>query len=216
MAGALSSPKRLELIELLCQCEKRVETLADQAQISVKLASAHLKVLRAAGLVDSRRQGKYVFYRIAAASVSDAWVRLRELAEERIAELQVAMRSVLTGRGELRGIDRETILRKARKGEIVIVDVRPEEEFAAAHFQYAQSLPLAQLRKRLKDIPRDVPIVAYCRGPFCMMAAKAVELMRKRGIEAFELEDGVAEWRAQGLPVEAGSGRASRPAIRAG
>ena len=208
MAGALASAKRLELIALLCQCEKRVEALADQAQISVKLASAHLKVLRAAGLVESRKEGKYVFYRLAAASVSHAWVNLRGLAEERVAELQVAMHSVLKGRGELRGVDRETILQKARKGQIVILDVRPEDEFAAGHLQYARSLPLAQLRKRLKDIPRNVPIVAYCRGPFCMMAAQAVELMRKRGIQAFELEDGVAEWKARGLPVEPSNERA--------
>jgi rhodanese-related sulfurtransferase len=174
-----------------------------------------LKVLRATGLVESRREGKYVSYRLAAASVSNAWVNLRGLAEERIAELQVAIRSVLKGRGELRGLDRKTILQKARKGEIVILDVRPEDEFAAGHLKCARSLPLAQLRKHRKDIPRDVPIAAHCRRPFCMMAAQAVELIRKRGIQAFELDDGVAEWKARGLPVESAAKSSTRPLLRA-
>jgi len=202
MAGALASPKRLQLIELLCQCERSVETLADQARISVKLTSAHLKVLRIGGLVESRKEGKYVIYRLASPAVSHAWINIRSLARERLAELQMAMQKA--GRAELRGVDRETILRKARTGEILILDVRPEEEFSAAHLKYARSLPLAQIRKHLKNIPRDIPIVAYCRGPFCMMASQAVGLMRERGMRAFELEDGVMEWQALGLPVESG------------
>lgn len=200
---AVSSPKRLELIELLCQAEKTVETLAAQAEISVKLASAHLKALRLARLVDTRRDGKYVLYRLASTSVADLWVTLRSEAEERLVELQMALASIVEHGDELRGVDRAGILRRAAAGELVVLDVRPEEEFAAAHLPYARSLPVDELKKRLAELPKDIPVVAYCRGPFCLMAKEAVELLRKKGYWAFHLTDGVAEWRARGLPVSA-------------
>lgn len=202
IAKAVASPKRLELIELLCQGEKAVEVLASQANISVKLASAHLKELRLARLVETRKEGKYVFYRLAGTSVADLWVSLREQAEERLVELQVALSSLVHHGNDLQGIDRKTILEKARTGEVLVLDVRPEEEFEAAHLPHAKSLPVAELRKRLAEIPRDVPVVAYCRGPFCLMAKDATELLRKMGYQAFHLTDGVAEWRARGLPIE--------------
>lgn len=199
---ALASPKRLELIELLCQSEKTVETLSQQADISVKLASAHLKALRTARLVDTRKEGKYVFYRLAEQGVSDLWVNLRGLAEERLVELQMGLRAMVASGDDLRGVDRDSILKLARSGEVVVIDVRPEDEFAAGHLPYARSLPLHELRKRLKEVPKNKPIVAYCRGPFCMMAKDAVALLQKRGYQAFRLDDGVAEWRARGLPIE--------------
>jgi rhodanese-related sulfurtransferase len=199
---ALASPKRLELIELLCQCEKPVETLAQQADISVKLASAHLKELRMARLVETRKEGKYVFYRLADPGVADLWVSLRVLAEERLLELQVALRSLARAGSELIGVEREALLRQARQGEIVIIDVRPNEEFEAGHLPHARCLPLSELKRRLRELPKGKPIVAYCRGPFCMMAGEAVELLRKKGFWAQRLEDGVAEWRHRGLPVE--------------
>lgn len=199
---AVSSPKRLELIELLCQGEKTVETLAEQANISMKLASAHLKELRHAHLVESRKEGKYVLYRLASNSVADLWVTLRTEAEARLVELQVAVATLVEHRDELRGIDRKEILRKAAEGEVVVLDVRPQSEFNVAHLPHARSLPVAELKKRLSELPKDVPVVAYCRGPFCLMAKDAVELLRKRGYQAFHLTDGVAEWRARGLPVE--------------
>lgn len=202
IAKAVASPKRLELIELLCQGEKAVEVLASQANISVKLASAHLKELRLARLVETRKEGKYVFYRLAGTSVADLWVSLREQAEERLVELQVALSSLVHHGNDLQGIDRKTILEKARTGEVLVLDVRPEEEFDAAHLPHAKSLPVAELRKRLAEIPKDVPVVAYCRGPFCLMAKDATELLRKMGYQAFHLTDGVAEWRARGLPTE--------------
>lgn len=199
---ALASPKRLELIELLCQGEKPVETLAAQASISLKLASAHLRELRLARLVDSRKQGKYVLYRLADAGVAELWVKLRSEAEERLVELQMALASLAQHQDELEGLDRAAILRKARAGEVVVLDVRPGDEFAAAHLPHARSLPVDELRKRLAELPQDVPVVAYCRGPFCVMAKTAVELLRKKGYRAFHLTDGVAEWRARGLPIE--------------
>lgn len=198
---AVSSPKRLELIELLCQGEKAVEILAAQAEISVKLASAHLKELRQARLVDTRKDGKYVLYRLASASVADLWVNLRSEAEERLVELQVALASMVEHEAELQGVDRTDILRRAAAGEVVVLDVRPEEEFAVAHLPHARSLPVQELKKRITELPKDVPVVAYCRGPFCLMAKDAVELLRKKGYRAFILTDGVAEWRARGLPV---------------
>ena len=198
----LASPKRLELIELLCQGEKSVEVLAAQAEISVKLASAHLKELRRARLAETRKEGKYVLYRLTDISVANLWVNLRAEAEERLVELQVALAALVEHGSELQGVDRADILKKARTGEVLVLDVRPGEEFAAAHLPHARSLPVDELKKRLAEVPKDVPVVAYCRGPFCLMAKDAVELLRRKGYRAFHLTDGVAEWRARGLPIE--------------
>ncbi|WP_151447621.1 ArsR/SmtB family transcription factor [Lacisediminimonas profundi] len=200
---ALASPKRLELLELLCQGEKAVELLAEQAAISVKLASAHLKALREARLVETRRDGKYILYRLASDGVADLWVALRSQAEERLVELQLALKGLVEQPEQLEELDREMILARARTGEVVILDVRPQEEFAAAHLPFARSLPVAELGRRLKEISKDTPVVAYCRGPFCLMARDAVELLRKKGYRAQHLQDGVAEWRANGFPIEA-------------
>jgi rhodanese-related sulfurtransferase/DNA-binding transcriptional regulator YhcF (GntR family) len=200
---ALASPKRLELIELLCQGEKAVEALASDAEISVKLTSAHLKELRQARLVESRKDGKYVVYRLANTSVADLWVTLRTEAEERLVELQLALASIVDHASDLDGLDRMTILQRAKAGELLVLDVRPAKEFASGHLPHARSLPLGELMKRLSELPKNVPVVAYCRGPFCLMAKDAVALMRKKGYHAVHLTDGVAEWRAHGLPVEA-------------
>ncbi len=199
---AVASPKRLQLIELLCQGEKSVELLATQAEISVKLASAHLKELRLARLVETRRDGKYVLYRLASTSVADLWVTLRSEAEERLVELQVALANIVEHREELKGLDRKALLKKAAAGEVLVLDVRPSDEYATAHLPHARSLPVDELKRRLAEVPKDTPVVAYCRGPFCLMAKDAVELLRKKGYRAFHLTDGVAEWRAQGLPIE--------------
>lgn len=202
LAKALASPKRLELLELLCQGEKAVEKLAAQAEISMKLASAHLRELRVSRLVDARKEGKYVVYRLADPAVANLWVALREQAEERLVELQVALADVGNPVDALEGVDRKTLVARAKAGEVVILDVRPEEEFRAGHLPRAQSLPFGELRKRLAEIPGDVPVVAYCRGPFCFMAKDAVQFLRDRGYRALHLSDGVAEWRAKGLPIE--------------
>lgn len=203
LGKALSSPKRLHLIELLCQGEKTVETLAAQAQMSVKLASAHLKELRQARLVEPRKDGKYVLYRLADLGVANLWVSLRSEAEARLLELRAALVALIDHRADLEGIDRRSILKGAMSGDLVVLDVRPAEEFASGHLPHARSLPLHELKKMLAELPKDAPVVAYCRGPFCLMARDAVELLRKKGYNAFVLTDGVAEWRARGLPVEA-------------
>ena len=199
---AISSPKRLELLELLCQGEKTVELLASQAEISMKLASAHLKELRQARLVETRKDGKYVVYRLADPGVADLWVNVRTQAEERLVELQVALSSLMDHGDELERVDRSTILQRARAGDVVVLDVRPPEEYASGHLPHARSLPLDELKKRLKELPTETPVVAYCRGPFCLMAKDAVDLLRKKGYRAFHLTDGVAEWSARGLPIE--------------
>ena len=199
---ALASPKRLQLIELLCQGEKTVEMLASQAEISVKLASAHLKELRLVRFVDTRKDGKYVVYRLASTGVADLWVNLRCEAEERLVELQMALVNLVAHGEDLEGFDRKTILKKAASGEVLVLDVRPADEYATAHLPHARSLPLDELKKRLAELPKGTPVVAYCRGPFCLMAKDAVALLRKRGYRAFHLTDGVAEWRAHGLPIE--------------
>ena len=199
---ALASPKRLELIELLCQGEKTVEVLAAQAEISVKLASAHLRELRLARLAETRKDGKYVLYRLAGTSVADLWVTLRSEAQERLVELQVALANLITHGDDLEGLDRRAILKKAAAGEVLVLDVRPTDEYANAHLPHARSLPVDELKRRLAELPKNTPVVAYCRGPFCLMARAAVDLLRKRGYRAVHLSDGVAEWRAHGMPIE--------------
>ncbi|MCG5072365.1 ArsR/SmtB family transcription factor [Paraburkholderia tagetis] len=191
---AVSSPKRLELIELLCQAPKPVETLAREASISVKLASAHLKELRAARLVDTERQGKHIIYSVASAEVPRFWVLLRMLAEDRLFELQDALRQMSASSHEWRSENRNELLRKARKGEVVVIDVRPVAEFEQAHLPFARSMPLAELRARLAELPEDKPVVAYCRGPFCLMSADAVALLQSQGFTALHFREGVAEW----------------------
>lgn len=200
---ALASPKRLELIELLCQGEKAVEVLAAQSEISVKLTSAHLKELRQACLVDTRKDGKYVVYRLASPAVAELWVNVHSAAEERLVELQVALANVVAHEDELDALDRKAILKKAAAGEVVMLDVRPADEYATAHLPHARSMPLDELKKRVAELPKDTLVVAYCRGPYCLMAKDAVTLLRRRGYRALHLTDGVAEWRAHGLPIEA-------------
>jgi rhodanese-related sulfurtransferase len=153
-------------------------------------------------LVETRKDGKYVLYRLANDSVADLWVTLRSAAEERLVELQVALASLVEHGDDLESLDRAAILRKAKAGAILVLDVRPAQEYASAHLPHARSLPVDELKKRLAELPKDTPVVAYCRGPFCLMAKDAVELLRKKGYRAFHLTDGVAEWRAHGLPIE--------------
>lgn len=198
---AVSSSKRLELIEVLSQGEKTVEQLARATDISVKLASAHLKGLKAARLVEARRAGKNSYYRLMDVQVAELWVMLRGLAEERLFELQAAMREMISHPQELAPITGKTLLAQAKRGEVVVIDVRPETEYQAAHLPHARSIPLAALKTRLKEIPTDRPVVAYCRGPFCLMAKEAVALLAKKGFKASRFDQGVVEWRASGLPL---------------
>ncbi|MEW5702171.1 MAG: metalloregulator ArsR/SmtB family transcription factor [Candidatus Zixiibacteriota bacterium] len=202
LGHALSSPKRLELLDLLCQSEKTVETLAEHSSMSVANTSRHLQVLRGARLVDRRQDGVFVYYRLAGSEVCGFFRDLRRLAESRMAEIDRIMAEYFDPSMRLQPVDRKTLLKRARVGEVVILDVRPEDEFSAGHLPWAVSVPLSQLRKRLKELSPDKEIVAYCRGPYCVLAQEAVSLLRSKGFSAFRLSDGIAEWRDVGLPVE--------------
>jgi rhodanese-related sulfurtransferase len=191
---AASSPKRLELIELLCQGEKTVETLARETSISMKLASAHLRELRSAHLVETEKQGKNVRYRIANRAVADFWVSIRSLAEDRLVELKMALAQLAANPQELTPQDRDSLVKLAETGDVVVLDVRPSAEYDAAHLPYAQSIPIDELKSRLADLPQGKTIVAYCRGPYCLMARDAVLLLRQQGFDAIHLPEGVAEW----------------------
>lgn len=199
---ALSSPKRLEILELLVQGEKTVEALAKEAAIDIKLASAHLRVLKEARLVESRRDGRFIAYRLSGADVAGLWASLHSVATEHLVELQVALQQVVSGPERLTEETRRSLLAKARSGDVVVLDVRPEAEYQAAHLPCARSVPLSELSRRLAELPQDKEIVAYCRGPFCLMAVEAVGLLRASGFKATKIGDGVAEWAASGLPLE--------------
>jgi rhodanese-related sulfurtransferase len=199
---AVSSPKRLELLELLAQGEKTVDVLAGELAIDIKLASAHLKALREARLVLSRREGKYMVYRLSGDDVAGMWVMLRTVAEEHLVELQLAVQRMVAAPDTLAQVGRADLLEQARRGEVVVIDVRPAEEFAVAHLPYARSLPLPELERRLSELPRDREIVAYCRGPFCLFSDEAQKLLAGQGYRVRKLLDGVAEWQAAGLPLE--------------
>jgi rhodanese-related sulfurtransferase/DNA-binding transcriptional ArsR family regulator len=200
---ALSTPKRLEILDLLGQGERSVEVLARQANLSVPNASQHLKVLRSARLVDSQRDGLYVYYRLADSAVWRLWAALRDLGELRLTEISELLRSIYGDAHGLDLVDRPTLWRMAQEGEVTVLDVRPTTEFESGHVPGATSVPLEELEQRLSEIPRDQPVVAYCRGPYCLLAVEAVELLRRHGFGARRMKDGFPEWREDGLPVEA-------------
>lgn len=199
---ALGSPKRLELLEMLAQGEKSVDVLAAELSIDIKLASAHLKALRDARLVTSRREGKFIHYRLSGPDVAGLGVKLREVAEEHLLELRLALDQMAAHPGQLAAVDRRALMEQAQRGEVVVIDVRPQDEFDAAHLPYARSMPLAEIGKRLAALPRDKEIVAYCRGPFCLLSDEAVALLLSHGYRARKVSDGVSEWQAAGLPLE--------------
>ncbi len=200
---AVSSPKRLELLEILAQGEKTVDALAVEASLSIKLASAHLKVLKAARLVETRREGRYIAYRLSGPDVSALWVNLRTVAEDHLVELKLAMNSLFAAPEKLDAETRRSLMDKAQRGDVVVIDVRPAAEYENGHLPFARSMPVSELRQRLKELPADKDIVAYCRGPFCMMSAEAVALLKDHGYRARKIADGTPEWLAAGLPLEA-------------
>ena len=198
---AVASPKRLEMLEVLAQGEKTVEALSVELSIDVKLASAHLKALREARLVDSRRDGKYICYRLSGQDVATLWVNLREVAEEHLLELRMAVDQMIAQPEKLSSVDGKALMDQAKRGDVIVIDVRPQEEYEAGHLPFARSMPVAELEKRLGELSRRQTIVAYCRGPFCMLSDEALKLLRARGYKASKILDGVSEWQAAGLPL---------------
>jgi len=201
---ALGSGKRLELLDLLAQGERSVEALARAAGLGLTTASAHLQTLKQAGLVATRRDGTRIHYRLAGPDIADLCVRLRDVAAAHLADVAAHLQAYLGSGADVdEVVDRAELLRRAQAGDVVVLDVRPVEEYAAGHIPGAVSIPVDQLADRIADLPDGVEVVAYCRGRFCVFAHDAVRLLTARGREARRLEDGMLEWRLAGLPVAA-------------
>lgn len=204
LGKAVASPARLELIDLLCQGPRTVEALAREAGLSVANTSQHLRTLHAARLVETEKSGLYVTYRLADAAVDELFQSLRSLGEKRLAEVEAILKQFRETPESLEPVRKKTLVGRIRSGDVILLDVRPAEEYRAAHIPGAVSVPLQELTRRLPSLPRDKEIVAYCRGPYCVLAIAAVKKLRARGFSAARLEDGIPEWRAQGLPVVGG------------
>jgi len=201
---AVASPKRIELLDLLGQGERTVEALAEAASMGVTNTSAHLQVLRRARLVEVRKQGTKAFYRLADDTVARFYAALRDLSRARLTEVEQVVRDYFGTRDGMEPIGRAELARRLRRGDVVVLDVRPAEEFEAGHIPGARSVPLSRLGRRLKELPKATEVVAYCRGPYCVLAPEALMLLRRKGFRARRLEDGFPEWRLAGLPVAVG------------
>jgi len=202
LGQSLSNGPRLEILDVLCQGPRTVEALSRQVGQSVANTSHHLQVLRRARLVEAERDGVRVTYRLAGDDVCAFYRAMRGLAESRLLEIEQVTRAFLEERGALEPVDREALVERVQRGAVTVLDVRPVEEYRSGHLPGAVSIPVGELARRLAELPRDREVVAYCRGPWCVMALDAVALLRERGFEAVRMEEGVLDWRARGLPVE--------------
>jgi rhodanese-related sulfurtransferase len=199
---ALSSSTRIEFLELLAQSERTVEQLANLTGTAVANTSQHLQKLRQAGLILGRKEGLHVFYRLAGDEVVGLLAAITRVGETYVAEVERIVRLYFAQKDELEPVPAKELLERARKGLVTVLDVRPAEEYAAGHVPGAINIPVHELEKRIKELPKRREIVAYCRGPYCLMSYDAVALLRKKGIKARRLQDGLPEWRFAGLPVE--------------
>ncbi len=199
---ALSNANRLEIMEFLAQGEHNVEGLAQACRLTVANTSQHLQQLRQAGLVTMRKQGQHVYYRLAGDEVVEFLSMLHKLGERQLAEVERLVNTFLTVKDSLEPVPAVELLQRARSGLVTVLDVRPSDEFAAGHVPGAINLPLKQLESRLHELPADHEIVAYCRGPYCILAFEAVARLRQQGFKARRLQDGFPEWKIAGLPVE--------------
>ena len=200
---ALSNGHRLELLEVLAQGEHSVEVLAQETGMSVANASQHLQILRAAQLVEVRREGNYLYYRLANEQVFALWQTMRRVGERRITEIDRIVQTYLHDRSNLEPISVQELIQRLNDGNIILLDVRPAEEYAAGHLPGAISLPVAELGAHLSELPLEREVVAYCRGPYCVFADEAVALLHSKGYQARRLQQGLPDWRALGLPVVA-------------
>ena len=202
IAKTLGHAHRLALVEHLAQGEQSVEVLAQKAGLSVANASQHLQQLRRAGLAATRRDGKFIFYRLADPAVLDLLAALHQIGERNLSEVQVVLNGYFHDRDAMEAVSRKELLKRSRAGAITILDVRPQDEFALAHVAGAINIPMGELERRMAELDPAIEIVAYCRGPYCVFSFEAVSLLRKRGFHIRRLEDGLPEWQAAGLPVE--------------
>lgn len=199
---AIASPARLELLELLMQSERTVDSLATETGLSVANTSQHLQTLRAAGLIESRKAGLFVHYRLGDPSVFELCQSMRVVGERRLAELDRLVREHFASRGQMESISMQELLARSKDREIIVIDARPAHEYAAGHIAGAISLPIDELKNRLRELPKTKQFVAYCRGPYCIYADQAVEVLRASRRRASRLEAGLPEWRAAGFPTE--------------
>lgn len=202
VAKAVAHEHRLELLEALAQGERSVETLATRAGLSIANASQHLQQMRRAGLIESRRDGKFVYYRLCDAAVLDLIAALTRIGERHVAEVGRIVQDYFQSRDDMEPVSRSQLLARMKKGEVQLLDVRPQDEFALGHLPGAINIPLDRLKKKLSALDPDKEIVAYCRGPYCVLSFETVAILRKKGYTVRRLEDGLPEWRAAGLPVE--------------
>ena len=207
VAKAVAHPHRLELLEQLAQGERNVDVLADRIRTSIANTSQHLQQLRRAGLVRARRDGKFIFYDLADAPILELLASLRRIAERQSADVERIVRSYFDNRDSLDAVSRTELLDRLAAGMVTVLDVRPEDEFILGHLPGAVNIPLGELKRRLADLHPDHEIIAYCRGPYCVLSYEAVALLRARGYNIRRLEDGLPEWRAAGLPVVTGNAR---------
>jgi rhodanese-related sulfurtransferase/DNA-binding transcriptional ArsR family regulator len=206
VAKAIANEHRLELLELVAQGERSVEALAQRSGLSIANASQHLQHLRRAGLVTARRQAKFVLYRLADDMVLTMVAAMHKVAERNLGEVERILRSYFHARDDLEPVSRAELARRMKQGLVTVLDVRPEDEFALGHLPGARNVPLSQLKRQLSKLDRKTEIVAYCRGPYCVLSFETVAQLRKLGFKARRLEDGLPEWKAAGLPIEMGSG----------
>jgi len=205
VAKTLGHAHRLELLEQIAQGQRSVETLAQRTGLSIANASQHLQHLRRAGLIASRRDGKFVLYRLADDGVIDVLTALRRIAERNVAEVARVVRSYFDSRDSLEPVSRDELMRRLRAGSVTVLDVRPPDEFALGHIPGAVNVPLSALSRHLSAFKRSREIIAYCRGTYCVLSFEAVALLREKGFKVRRLEDGMPEWRAAGFPVVEGS-----------
>ena len=199
---ALANPHRLELLELLAQGERTVDSLATEMSMSLANTSQHLQALRQAALVENRKDGLFVSYRLSDPTVFDLCASIRKVAERQLADLERLVREQFGDRSEAEAVEMNELLKRARSKRVVVLDTRPSNEYAAGHIAGAISVPVDDLQKRLRQFPKGKEYVAYCRGPYCVYADRAVEVLRSNGRRARRLREGFPEWRAAGLPVE--------------
>ncbi|HEX4906927.1 MAG TPA: metalloregulator ArsR/SmtB family transcription factor [Acidimicrobiales bacterium] len=209
VAKALASGRRAEIVDLLAQGERPVEEISTELAQSVANTSHHLRAMARAGILATRRDGTRIYYRLASERVAELWAALRDVATEHVAGIEHLVDAYLGDRDGLDVIDRDELAGRLKRGDITVLDVRPTAEFAAGHIAGATSVPIDELRRHLRALPKGTEVVAYCRGPFCVYADDAVRELAKRGFRARRLEDGYPEWRRAGLPTAAGEERAS-------
>ena len=206
VAKALASGRRAEIVDLLAQGERSVEEIAGEIGQSIANTSHHLRAMARAGVLRTRREGTRIVYMLASDRVSELWAALRGVAAQHVAGIERLTEDYLGDRSRLEAVDRQELAARLEAGDVVVLDVRPAPEFSAGHIPGARSVPVAELRQHLRALPKDVEVVAYCRGPYCVYADDAVRLLRRRGYRARRLEDGFPEWKRAGLPVAAGTG----------